>query len=93
VKSPEAIVTVLKGMTQDFRKMRHKIVNVNIDLEKGSGDAYFMVTMIAVQQNQPMINEGKYRYKFVRADGHWRIGEQIIDVAYLSPASWMLENG
>lgn len=92
VRSPAAVVTVLQSMSEVYRRMRHKIVNVGIDPESGTGAAYYTVSMIANQQNQPMVCEGNYRYRFVKTAGGWRIGQQIIDVAYLSPAPWPLEN-
>ena len=92
VRSPEAVVTANRGFGDVFRKRRHNIFNVGIDPEQGSGGANFMATFIEIQKNQSMICEGNYRFKFVRENGHWRIGEQIIDIVYLSPASWKLEN-
>lgn len=92
VNSPEAIIAVLRAMSEANRRMRHKIVNVGIDPLAGTGQAYFMCSMIDVQQNQSMLCEGSYRYRFARIDDRWLIAEQIIDVAYLSPVAWMLEN-
>lgn len=92
VRSPEAVVTANRGFGHVFRKRRHNIFNVAIDPDQGSGEANFMATFIEIQQNQSMVCEGNYRFKFVIEDGFWRIGEQIIDIAYVSPASWKLEN-
>jgi len=88
VTSPEAITATLTGMSQAYGKMRHKIVNIDVDPKSRTGRAYFMLTCIDVAQSQPMVGEGGYQYKFTKVDGKWRFSEQIIEIAYLSPASW-----
>ena len=91
VTSPEAVRATLTGMSEAYRKMRHKIVNLDIDPESRKGRAYFMLTCIDAAQNQAMVGEGGYQYKFAKVDGKWRLSEQIIEIAYLSPASWAVE--
>jgi len=91
VKSSEAIRATLMSLSQGYRNMSHKIFNIDIDPKNGNGRAYFILTGIDVSLNKRVIGEGDYRYEFTKLDGQWRISEQIIHIAYLSPTSWALE--
>jgi len=91
VNSADAIKPTLMGTCQAYRNMSHKIITIDVDPKSGTGRAYFLFTCIDVAQNQGMIGEGDYRYKFTKVDGQWKLSEQLIHIAYLSPAPWPME--
>jgi len=86
----EAVRGFYQNIYKDYENIMNKITNIVLDVKNGmaSGQAFFMARVEVVGLGLDVSTEGDYSYKFVKADGKWRISELILNARWTQPVTW-----